>query len=321
MIGQIARRLAGACLVVVISTFVAFIMFQSLGNPTENILAPEAGLEEHQQLRDRLGLDAPLFIRFSRFLANMARGEFGSSYRLRRPVAELLGERLPATIELVAVAMVVAVAIGIPLGLYAGVHPGTLGARVILSMSLFGAALPTFVTGTLLICIFSVALGVLPAFGRGEVTQIGWWSSGLMTMSGWRAIVLPALTLALFQLASIVRLVQAEMVAVLQTDHIRFARARGLPNRHIYWRYAVPNALPPVVSIIGLNFASMLAFAIVTESVFQWPGAGLLFMEAVSFSDIPVMSAYLVLVTLVFVATSLTVDLAAIIMDPRLRDK
>jgi peptide/nickel transport system permease protein len=258
-------------------------------------------------------------VQFARFVGNAVQGEFGLSLRQGRKVSALIAERFPATIELAFAAAVLALAVGVPLGVYAALRRGSFGAQVAMAASLLGVSLPTFLIGILLILVFAVELKVLPSFGRGEVVAIGAWTTGLLTPTGWKHLILPAVTLAIFQLALIMRLVRAEMLEVLRTDYIKFARARGLPDRAVHFGHALKNTLVPVITITGLQLGSLIAFAIITETVFQWPGMGLLFIQAVQFADIPVMAAYLCLIALIFVAINLVVDLLYFAVDPRLR--
>ena len=246
-------------------------------------------------------------------------GEFGLSLRQGREVSALIAERLPATLELSFVAAVIALGLGVPLGVYAALGRGRPMAKMLMAASLLGVSLPTFLVGVLLILLFSVQLGWLPSFGRGDVVQLGGWTTGLLTPDGWRHLVLPAVTLAAFQIALIMRLVRAEMLEVLRSDFIRFARARGLSSRAIHFVHAMKNTLVPVLTITGLQLGSLIAFSIITETVFQWPGMGLLFIQAVQFADVPVMAAYLCLIAVIFVAINLLVDLLYLAVDPRLR--
>ncbi len=298
---------------------VSFMLFNFVGDPVDNMVGQEASFEEREDMRDRLGLNDPFIVQFGRFMFNAVQGEFGISYRIQRPVSDLIAERMPATLELVMASAVLAIFIGIPLGVYTGINRNSWVSRLILTGSLVGVSLPTFVIGILLIYIFAVILGVLPSFGRGEATQIGWWSTGFLTASGWKAIILPSVTLALFQLTIILRLVRAEMLEVMRTDYIKFARARGLSKRMINFGHAFKNTLVPVITIVGLNVGSLIAFSIITETVFQWPGMGFLFIQAVGFADVPVMAAYLVLVAVIFVSINLFVDILYFVVDPRLR--
>jgi peptide/nickel transport system permease protein len=319
MIAYVIQRVFQAMAVMVVVAFVAFLMFNFVGDPVDNMVGQEASFEDREAMRDRLGLNDPFLVQFTRFVGNAVQGEFGISYRLRRPVAKLISERMPATLELVMASAILAILIGIPLGVYTGIRRDALSSRLILMFSLVGVSLPTFVIGILLIYVFAVILGVLPSFGRGEAVQLGWWSTGFLTASGWKAIILPSITLALFQMTLILRLVRSEMLEVMRTDYIKFARARGLPDRTINFGHAFKNTLVPVITIIGLNVGSLIAFSIITETVFQWPGMGFLFIQAVGFADVPVMAAYLVLVALVFVGINLLVDILYFVVDPRLR--
>ena len=319
MTAYILQRVFQAMAVMVVVAFVSFLMFNFVGDPVDNMVGQEASYEDREEMRDRLGLNDPFIVQFGRFIANAMQGEFGISYRLQRPVATLISERMPATLELVGASALLSILIGIPLGVYTGIKRYAISSRIILTLSLAGVSLPTFVIGILLIYLFSVNLGWLPSFGRGQATQVGWWSTSFLTVSGWKAIIMPSVTLALFQMTLILRLVRSEMLEVMRTDYIKFARARGLPDRMINFGHAFKNTLVPVITIIGLNVGSLIAFSIITETVFQWPGMGFLFIQAVGFADVPVMAAYLVMVAAIFVAINLLVDILYFVVDPRLR--
>ncbi len=319
MFAFIVRRLAQAALVMVTVALISFMLFQYVGDPVVFLLGQDATQEQVRELRQALGLDQPFIVQFWHFLANAAQGEFGFSLRQGTKVSALIAERFPATLELALVAAVLALAVGIPMGVYAALRRGTFLSQVFMTLSLVGVSLPTFLIGILLILVFAVTLGWFPSFGRGEVVRIGWWTSGLLTAKGWHHIVLPAVTLAIFQLTLIMRLVRAEMLEVLRTDYIKFARARGLTTRAVHFGHALKNTLVPVMTITGLQLGGLIAFAIITETVFQWPGMGLLFIQAVTFADIPVMAAYLCLIALIFVVINLIVDLLYFAVDPRLR--
>ena len=319
MLAFIFQRLLQAAIVMVTVAFIAFVLFQYVGDPVVFLLGQDARPDQIKELREALGLDQPCFVQFWHFLQNALQGEFGLSLRQGAKVSRLIAERFPATMELALVAATLALCLGIPLGVYAALRRGSFGSQLFMTVSLLGVSLPTFLIGILLILIFSVWLGWLPSFGRGDVVKLGWWSSGLFTVQGWQHIVLPAVTLAIFQLTLIMRLVRAEMLEVLRTDYIKFARARGLPNRAIYFGHALKNTLVPVMTITGLQLGGLIAFAIITETVFQWPGMGLLFIQAVTFADIPVMAAYLCLIALIFVIINLVVDLLYFAVDPRMR--
>ena len=299
--------------------FIAFMLFQYVGDPVLNLLGQDATQEQRAQLRRDLGLDQGFLVQFGHFVANAVQGEFGLSLRQGRQVSALIAERFPATLELSLVAALLALVLGIPLGVYAALRRGSAGAQLVMTLSLLGVSLPTFLIGILLILVFAVQLHWLPSFGRGEVVALGGWTTGLLTADGLKHLVLPAVTLSVFQLALILRLVRAEMLEVLRSDYIKFARARGLSDRAVHFGHALKNTLVPVITITGLQLGSLIAFAIITETVFQWPGMGLLFIQAVQFADIPVMAAYLCLIALIFVLINLVVDLLYFVVDPRLR--
>jgi peptide/nickel transport system permease protein len=319
MIAFIIRRLLQSVLVMLTVAFVAFALFTYVGDPVSTMLGQDFTEAERARISHELGLDQPFFIQFIRFIGNALEGDFGLSYRLARPVADLIAERLPATLELALVAAVITLAVGVPLGVYTGLHRDSWLSRIILTVSLIGVSLPTFLIGILLIYVFAVQLNMLPSFGRGDVVKLGWWTTGLLTQSGLKSLILPSITLGVFQLALILRLVRAEMLEVLRTDYIKFARARGLTNRAVHFGHALKNTLVPVITITGLQLGALIAFAIITETVFQWPGMGLLFIQSVYFADVPVMAAYLCLVAFFFVAINLIVDLLYYAVDPRLR--
>ena len=319
MLVFILRRLLQALIVMLAVAFIAFMLFQYVGDPVTNLLGQDATPEQRVQLRHDLGLDASFPVQFVRFVGNAAQGEFGLSLRQGRKVSALIVERFPATLELSMLAAVIALVAGIPMGVYTALRRDSFGAQLTMGVSLLGVSLPTFLIGILLILFFAVTLKWLPSFGRGDVVALGRWSTGLLTADGWRHLILPAVTLSVFQLALILRLVRAEMLEVLRTDYIKFARARGLRNGAVYFGHALKNTLVPVLTITGLQLGGLIAFAIVTETVFQWPGMGLLFIQAVQFADIPVMAAYLCLISLIFVLINLVVDLLYFAVDPRLR--
>ncbi|MCW5638630.1 MAG: ABC transporter permease [Rubrivivax sp.] len=319
MLAFILRRIVQALVVMLAVAFIAFMLFQYVGDPVASMLGQDATPEQRERLRADLGLDQPFVMQFAHFAGNAVRGDFGISLRQGRQVSALIAERLPATLELSLAAAVIALAAGIPLGVYAALRRGSFGSQVVMTLSLLGVSLPTFLIGILLILVFAVMLKWLPSFGRGDTVAIGAWSTGLLTADGWKHLILPAITLAVFQLALILRLVRAEMLEVLRTDYIKFARARGLPDRAVYFGHSLKNTLVPVITITGLQLGALIAFAIITETVFQWPGMGLLFIQAVQFADVPVMAAYLCLVALIFVVVNLVVDLLYFAVDPRLR--
>ncbi|WEJ57393.1 ABC transporter permease [Devosia sp. FJ2-5-3] len=319
MLAFIARRLLQSVIVMLVVAFIAFLVFRYVGDPLAALLSQDAKQADYDAARERLGLDQPFYVQFFYFVANALQGQFGISYRLQQPVSQLILERLPATIELAFASSIIALIGGVLLGIYTALRQRAVSTGIIMTLSLIGVSIPTFLIGIGLIYVFAVELKWLPSFGRGEVVQIGWWRTGLLTQSGLRSLILPAITLSLFQLTLIMRLVRAEMLEVMRTDYIRFARARGLSKRAINFGHALKNTMVPVITITGLQLGSVIAFAIITETVFQWPGVGSLFVNSVAAVDVPVMAAYLVFVALVFVVINLIVDILYFIVDPRLR--
>ncbi|RAI01702.1 ABC transporter permease [Acuticoccus sediminis] len=320
MLAFLIKRTANGILVMLAVAFLAFMIFRFFGDPVEMMVNEQATQAERAELRERLGLNDGFLVQYARFVTNAAQGEFGISYRNQQDVMVLIGERFPATFELVIVATVLSLLVGIPLGVVTAIHREKRAADALQIGSIVGVSLPSFVVGILLILVFSVTLGWLPAFGRGETVDIGWWSTGFLTPSGRMALVLPALSLSLFQITLVMRLVRAEMLETMRTDFVKFARARGLPARTIHWRHALRNCLMPVITLTGMQIGNLIAFALVTETVFQWPGMGLLFIQAVTFVDIPVMAAYLMLVSFIFVTLNTLVDVTYAFVDPRLKD-
>ena len=319
MLAFILRRLAQAVLVMLAVGLIAFSLFRFVGDPVLFMLGQDATPEDRVRITQMLGLDQPFYVQYARFVARAVQGDFGLSLRQVQPVSKLIAERLPATLELSAVAALLALAGGVSMGVYTALRRNSWLSQVMLAVSLIGVSLPTFLIGILLILVFAVQLGWLPSFGRGDTVSLGWWSTGFLTASGLKSLILPAITLGLFQMTLIQRLVRAEMLEVLRTDYIKFARARGLTDRAVHFGHALKNTLVPVITITGLQLGAIIAFAIITETVFQWPGMGLLFIQAVGFADVPVMAAYLCLIALFFVIINLVVDLLYYAVDPRLR--
>ena len=319
MLAFILRRLAQSVLVMAVVSVISFSLFNFVGDPVNNMVGQDATRERRAEIRLELGLDDPILVQYARFVGNILSGDFGISYRIKQPVDDLILERLPATLELVVVSAIIALVFGISLGVYTGIRRDSWLSRVVLSSSLIGVSLPTFIIGIGLIYLFAVHLRWLPSSGRGGVVDLGFWKTSLLTLDGWRSIILPAITLSLFQLTLILRLVRAEMLEVMRTDYIKFARARGLSERSINFVHALRNTLVPVVTIIGLNIGGLIAFSVITETVFQWPGTGLMFIQAVDFVDVPIMAAYLVFVALLFVIINLIVDILYFVIDPRIR--
>ena len=319
MLAFILRRVAQAALVMLAVGMIAFSLFRFVGDPVLFMLGQDANPEDRARITQMLGLDQPFYVQYANFVSRAVRGEFGLSLRQAQPVSKLIAERLPATLELSAVAALLALVGGVGMGVYTALRRDTWLSQFLIAVSLIGVSLPTFLIGILLILVFAVLLGWLPLFGRGDTVSLGWWSTGFLTASGLKSLILPAITLGLFQMTLIQRLVRAEMLEVLRTDYIKFARARGLTDGAVHFGHALKNTLVPVITITGLQIGAIIAFAIITETVFQWPGMGLLFIQAVGFADIPVMAAYLCLVALFFVIINLVVDLLYYAVDPRLR--
>jgi peptide/nickel transport system permease protein len=315
------KRLFQSVLVMLIVAFVSFSLFNFVGDPVNNMVGQEASDERREEIRDKLGINEPIYIQFFSFVENITQGNFGISYQLKRPVSQLISERMPATLELVFVSALIAILTGVFLGVYTGINRDSFISKIILVISLAGVSLPTFIIGIMLIYFFSVILGVLPSFGRGDVINFGFWSTGFLTLSGLKALILPSITLSLFQMTYVIRLVRAEMMEILQTDYVKFAKARGIKEKTINYKHALKNGLIPVITITGINIGTLIAFSIITETVFQWPGMGSLFINAVYFVDIPIMSAYMIMVAFIFVMINFIVDITYYFIDPRIRLK
>jgi peptide/nickel transport system permease protein len=319
MIAFVIRRMIQAALVLLAVALISFLLFRYVGDPVNQMVGVDTSIEDRARLRQELGLNDPVIVQFLRFVGNALRFNFGISYQFKQPVIDLIGERFPATMELSIVSALLALLVGIPMGVYTALRRDSWLSKIFLTVSLIGISLPTFLIGILLIFVFSVTLKWLPSFGRGEVVDLGFWTTGLLTASGLQALILPAITLGLFQMTLVMRLVRSEMLEVLRTDYIKFARARGLTSRAVNFGHALRNTLVPVITIVGLQFGSIIAFAIITETVFEWPGMGLLFLKAVQNADIPIMAAYLLLVAAIFGTINLAVDLLYVAVDPRIR--
>ena len=319
MLAFIIRRLIQSIVVMLVVGLIAFVMFRFVGDPVDQMVGLETSIEDRERLRETLGLNAPLPMQFWNFISSAAMGDFGTSYQFKRPVVDMLGDRLPATLELALVSAIFALCAGIPMGVFTALHKDSVLTKLFQAVSLVGISLPTFLIGILLIYVFSVQLQWRPSFGRGEVVDIAGWSTGLLTVSGLKALILPAITLGLFQMTLIMRLVRSEMMEILRSDFIKFARARGLTPRAVHFGHALRNTMIPVITITGLQLGSIIAFAIITETVFQWPGIGLMFLQAVQDVDVPIMAAYLLMIASLFVFINLIVDILYVVVDPRIR--
>lgn len=321
MLFFVLKRLVQSIFVMLAVSLLAFMLFRYVGDPVAVMVGQETSIEDQERLREDLGLNRPVLVQYVDFIKNLTTGEFGFSYRTRQPIGQMILDRMPATLELGFISLLVSLAFGIPAGIYTALKRNGALAQAILISTLIGISIPTFVIGIFLIYVFGVQLGWLPTFGRGDTVQIGWWKTNFLTVDGWRALVLPALTLGVYQLTLTMRLVRSEMQDVMSTDFVKFAIARGINYRTVHYRHALRNTMVPVITIIGLQFGGIIAFSIVTESVFQWPGMGLLFLESIRYVDIPVMAVYLVLIGLIFVVINLIVDILYFVIDPRLRVK
>ncbi|MFT6874515.1 MAG: peptide/nickel transport system permease protein [Granulosicoccus sp.] len=321
MISFVARRLLQSVFVMLAVSLLAFTLFRFVGDPVSQMVGQETSLEDQARIRESLGLNDSIATQFTKFVTNLATGNFGYSYRTRQPINEMILNRLPATLELGIVSLIISLLLGVPAGIYTALHRGGVLANSILVTTLIGVSIPTFVIGIFLIFVFGVQLGWLPTFGRGDVVSVGWWKTNFLSIDGLRSLLLPAITLGVYQLTLTMRLVRSEMQDVMKSDFIKFATARGINKRSIHYNHALRNTLVPVITIIGLQFGGVIAFSIVTESVFQWPGMGLLFLDSIRYVDIPVMSVYLVLIALMFVVINLIVDLLYAVIDPRVRNR
>ncbi len=321
MIAFITRRLLQSVFVMLAVSLLAFTLFRFVGDPVAQMVGQETSIEDQERIRESLGLNDPITTQFTQFATNLATGNFGYSYRTRQPISEMILSRLPATLELGIVSLIISLIVGVPAGIYTALHRGGILANSLLISTLIGVSIPTFVIGIFLIFVFGVQLGWLPTFGRGDVVAIGWWKTNFLSIDGLRSLLLPAITLGVYQLTLTMRLVRSEMQDVMKSDFIKFATARGINRRSIHFNHALRNTLVPVITIIGLQFGGVIAFSIVTESVFQWPGMGLLFLDSIRYVDIPVMSVYLVLIALMFVVINLIVDLLYAVIDPRVRNR
>jgi peptide/nickel transport system permease protein len=321
MIAFLLNRALHAVLVLFVISVVAFVLGDVIGDPVASILGMDATPADRLALRQRLHLDDPVLTRYAYYVGRFLQGDLGSSYGFQRPIVDLLAERIPATVELALAALALSLGIGVPLGVLAAAHRRSRIMGALMSFSVIGVSLPSFLVGILLIVVFSLWLGWLPSFGRGETVRLGFWTTGYLTASGLKSLVMPALSLAIGQVALVARLSRAEMLGVLQTDYIRFARARGLSDRAVNFSHALRNTLIPIITVSGIQLGYLVAFAIVVEQVFQWPGMGLLFLQALAQTDLPLISAFLLVAGLFFVTINLVVDLLYAAVDPRLRIK
>lgn len=315
----IFRRVLQGALVIFLMSLVVFVGIYQIGNPIDILINPEAPPHVRQQVIERLGLDQPLFTQYMRFLLGALQGDLGNSFVYNVPAFSLIAQALPATLELAFAGLFLAVVLGVPLGMWAGYRPDHWSSKAIMGISILGFSLPTFWVGLMMIVIFSVELRILPSGGRGETVSVLGIPFSFLTWNGLTHLLLPALNLALFKIGLVIRLVRASMQEVLKQDFIRFARAKGLPQRIVVGVHAFRNILLPLTTILGLEFGSLIAFAIVTETIFSWPGMGTLIIKSISVLDRPVIVAYLMLTALLFVLINLIVDITYSLLDPRVR--
>jgi len=314
----VGRRLIQAALVMLAILIIAFAVKNALGDPLREILGEAVPEAQREELRRELGLDAPWPVQLARYLGGAVTGDLGTSTIYKRPTLEVILAKFPASFELVLGASLIVLLFSVPSGVYCAVRPRARGARLILSLSAFGISIPVFLTGIFLITLFSVWLGWFPAFGRGETVRLGFWETGLLTADGLKHLILPALTLSSIMLPLFIRLVRGAMLDELGHDYVRTARAKGASHLRVWLAHALRNALLPLVAVGGLQVGTLIAYTLLTETVFQWPGMGFLFLEAVTRADIPLITTYLVFVGLLFVITNTIVDIVSLMLDPRI---
>jgi ABC-type dipeptide/oligopeptide/nickel transport system permease component len=319
MITYIAKRFFQGVVVLLAVSMICFVLFRYMGDPVVTMAGRYATFKQQEAVRKALGLDQPTYVQYGRFLWNAAHGNFGISYVNRLPVLGLIMERFPATFELASMAMILSCLIGVGLGVLVSLKPKAWHSRFVMAGSLGGISVPTFLTGILLIMVFAVYLGVLPPFGRGDTVQVGFWRTGLLTTSGWEHLILPALTLAMYQLAVLLRLTRAGMREVLAEDYIKTAWSKGLAPFKVIFKHALRNVMIPVVTISGLQFGELIAFSIVTETIFQWPGIGNLLLKSIYETDQPVIVTYIMLAALIIIAINMVVDILYAVLNPKIR--
>ena len=319
MATAIIRRLIQAVFVILAMTILVFIGVNVIGNPVDILINPDANQAERARMIAQLGLDQPLWRQYLDFLGGILTGDLGKSFVYNRSALDVILERFPATLELAVSALLIALLVGLPLGVYAGLRSGSLASRIIMSGSILGFSLPTFWVGLMFILVFSVNLGWLPANGRGETVEVLGMRWSFLTLDGLTHLVLPAVNLALFKTSLILRLARAGVAEVLPQDYVKFARAQGLPEGRIMKVHVMKNIMIPIVTITGIEFGSLIAFSVVTESIFAWPGMGKLIIDSINMLDRPVIVAYLLIMVLLFVTLNLVVDILYTMLDPRVR--
>lgn len=316
MFSFLVKRLYQALIVMFVISLVAFAIQDNLGDPLRELVGQSVSEAQRQAMRDELGLNDPFFVKYSRFLSGAVKGDLGTSYFFKRPAVDVILDKLAATLELVFAATVIIIALSLPLGVYSAIHPKRLLSKCIMAFSSVGISIPVFLTAIMLMYVFSIQLGWLPSYGRGQTTNVFGWQSGLFNLNGLSHLVLPSIALSSIMLPLFIRLVRAEMLEVLNSEYIKFAKAKGLAMNKIYFQHALKNTLLPVLTVGGVQIGTMVAYTILTETVFQWPGTGLLFLEAINRVDTPLITAYVIFVGLIFVVTNTIVDLLYGLINP-----
>ncbi|SIO23468.1 ABC transporter permease [Salinivibrio sp. ES.052] len=316
MVTFLAKRLVQALIVMFVISLVAFAIQDNLGDPLRELVGQSVSEAERDALRDEMGLNDPFITKYTRFVGKAIQGDLGNSYFFKRPVVDVIMDKLVATLELVAGAALIIVVVSIPLGVYSAIHPNSFLTKIIMGFSIVGISIPVFLTAIMLMYVFSIELGWLPSYGRGETANWLGWESGFFTLDGLAHLVLPAVSLASIMLPLFIRLVRSEMLEALGTEYVKFARAKGLPENKVYYQHALKNTMLPVVTVGGVQIGTMIAYTILTETVFQWPGTGFLFLEAINRVDTPLITAYVIFVGLIFVVTNTIVDLLYGLINP-----
>jgi len=319
MLAFVIKRIIQSVLVLFVMSLIVFSMINLVGDPVDMLVNPESLPEEIDRVRKDFGLDQPVHLQYLKFLKGAVSGDLGNSFVFGRPALTLIAERFPATLELATSALIIAIIVGLPLGIYAGLNSEGLGARIIMGGSVIGISIPTFWLGLMMIIIFSVLLGWLPVSGRGDTGRFMGIESSIFTMDGLRHLVLPAINLSLFKISMVIRLTRAGVEEVMSLDFIKFARARGLSSNRIVRSHLLPNILIPIITVLAIEFGTLIAFATVTESVFAWPGVGKLVIDAIVNLDRPIVVAYLLFVVTLFLILNLLVDIIYAALDPRVR--
>ena len=313
------RRLGQAVMVMLVISIIGFSIQDNLGDPLRELVGQSVSEEERDALRDSMGLNDPFLVQYWRFLGNAVQGDLGNSYFFKKPALEVIMNKFPATFELVLAASLIIFLVSVPTGIYCAIKPKSFFARAVMGVSIVGISVPVFLTAIFSIYIFSIGLGWLPSFGRGEVVDFGWWQTGFLTLDGLEHLILPAFALSSIMLPLFIRLIRGEMMEVLRTEYVRFAWAKGLSRRRVWFLHAFKNTLLPVITVGGVQIGTLIAYTILTETVFQWPGMGFLFLEAVNRVDTPLIIAYIIVVGLIFVVTNTIVDLIYTLVNPMVR--